>query len=163
MSFPELLQPLAREKTSSSLIGGLAFLLFVSLILCILSACSRQTSYPAPSRIGPDIVIDTAGLELEVPKFYTYQFHDKQINFFVIKTEDRILSFLDACASCYPHKQGYRFEDSAIICRHCNVRLPVNNLEKGIGNCYPIKIEGRMGKGKYLIAAETLEKAADKF
>jgi len=143
--------------------GGLAFLLVASLMLCLLSACSRQDSYPSPVRIGPDIVIDMSSLEREVPKFYTYRFHDKKVNFFVIKKEDGPLSFLDACTSCYPHKQGYRCEDNEVICRHCNVRFPISKLEKGIGNCYPIKIEGRMENGKYMIPVDTLEKAADKF
>jgi uncharacterized membrane protein len=77
--------------------------------------------------------------------------------------DDKTLSFLDACASCYPHKQGFRCEDNAVICRNCNVRFPIGKLEKGMGSCYPIKIEGRMEKGKYLISADTLAKAADKF
>ena len=134
-----------------------------SLMLFILSACSRQVSYPSPVRIGSDIVIDMSSLELEVPKFYAYQFQGKKVNFFVIKMDDKTLSFLDACASCYPHKQGFRCEDNAVICRYCNVRFPISKLEKGIGSCYPIKIEGRMEKGKYLISADTLAKAADKF
>jgi uncharacterized membrane protein len=142
---------------------GPAFLLVASFMLFILTACSRQVSYPSPMRIGSDIVIDMSSLEFEVPKFYTFRFQDKKINFFVIKMEDRPISFLDACASCYPHKQGYRCEKNAVICRDCNVRFPISKLEKGIGNCYPIKIEGRMENGKYLIPVDTLEKASDKF
>ena len=163
MSFPGLCQPFTRRNVSSRVLGGLARLLVTSLVLSIVSSCSRQASYPSPVRIGPDIVIDTSGLKLEVPKFFTYRVQDKKVNFFVVKMEDRILSFLDACASCYPHKQGYRCEDNAVICRYCNLRFPISKLEKGIGNCYPIKIEGRMEKGKYLIPVDTLEKAVNKF
>jgi uncharacterized membrane protein len=163
MIFPRIQQTVARRIASSSVIEGAVFLMVASLMLFILSACSRQVSYPSPVRIGSDIVIDMSSLELEVPKFYTYQFQGKKVNFFVIKMDDKTLSFLDACASCYPHKQGFRCEDNAVICRYCNVRYPLGKLEKGIGNCYPIKIEGRMEKGKYLISADTLAKAADKF
>jgi len=163
MIFPGLQQTVARRIASSSVIKGAVFLMVASLMLFILSACSRQVSYPSPVRIGSDIVIDMSSLEIEVPKFYTYQFQGKKVNFFVIKMDDKTLSFLDACASCYPHKQGFRCEDNAVICRYCNVRFPISKLEKGIGNCYPIKIEGRMEKGKYLISADTLAKAADKF
>jgi uncharacterized membrane protein len=131
--------------------------------MLILSACSRQVSYPAPVQIGSDIVIDMSGLEREVPKFYTFRFQDKKINFFVIKMGDRPIAFLDACASCYPNKLGYRCEENAVICRYCNVRYPISKLEKGIGGCYPIKIEGRIENGKYLIPVNTLEKAWDKF
>ena len=163
MIYPGLWQTVARRFTLSSVVGGLAFLLIASLMLFNLPACSRQISYPSPVQIGSNIVIDMSSLELEVPKFYTYRFQDKKVNFFVIRKEDRPLSFLDACSSCYPHKQGYRCEDNAVICRYCNVRLPISKLEKGIGSCYPIKIEGRMQNGKYMIPVDTLEKAADKF
>ena len=163
MIFPALQQTVARRIASSSVIEGAVFLMVASLMLFILSACSRQVSYPSPVRIGSDIVIDMSSLELEVPKFYTYEVQGKKVNFFVIKMDDKTLSFLDACASCHPHKQGYRCEDNAVTCRYCNVRYPLSKLEKGIGNCYPIKIEGRMEKCKYLISADTLAKAADKF
>ena len=163
MSVPVVLKPFSQRIIPSSMMELPAFLLIASIVLLILSACSRQVSYPTPVRIGPDIVIDTSVLEVGVPKFYTYPFHEKHVNFFVVKIGDRILSFLDACTSCYPHKRGYRYEDNAVICRDCNVRLPIDKLEKGIGNCYPIKIEGRIEKGKYLIPADILEKAAVKF
>jgi uncharacterized membrane protein len=163
MILPGLKPTVATRITSSSFMKGSAFLLVASLMLFILSTCSRQASYPSPVRIGSDIAIDISSLELEVPKFYTYRYLDKKINFFVIKKEDRPISFLDACASCYPHKKGYRCEDNAVICRDCNVRFPISKLEKGIGNCYPIKIEGRMKNGKYMIPVDTLEKAADMF
>jgi uncharacterized membrane protein len=163
MIFSGLQQTVVRRITSSRVMKGAAFLLVTSLLLIILSACSRQVSYPSPVRIGSDIVIDTSSLELEVPKFYTFRFQEKKVNFFVIKMDDSLNSFLDACASCYSHKQGYRCENNAVICSYCNVRYPLSKLGKGIGNCYPIKIEGRMEKGKYLISVDTLEKAADKF
>jgi uncharacterized membrane protein len=163
MIFPGLQQTVVRRITSSNVMECAALLLAASLMLFILSACSRQVSYPSPARVGSDIVIDMSSLELEVPKFYTYRFQDKKVNFFLIKKKDGPISFLDACASCYPPKQGYRCEDNAVICRYCNVRYPLSKLEKGIGNCYPIKIEGRMENGKYLISVDTLEKAAHKF
>ena len=163
MIYPGLWLTFARRITHSSVAGGLAFLLVASLMLSILSACSNQAAYPSPVHVGPNIVIDISSLEPGVPKFYTYRFQNKKINFFVIKKENKPLSFLDACTSCYPHKQGYRCEDNAIICRYCNVRLPISKLEKGIGNCYPIKIEGKMENGKYMIPVDTLEKEADKF
>jgi uncharacterized membrane protein len=163
MISPGLKRTVARRISSSSVTEGPAFLLVACLMMFILSACSRQVSYPAPVRIGSDIVIDISSLEREVPKFYTFRVQNKKINFFVIKMEDRPISFLDACASCYPHRQGYRCEGTAVICRYCNLRFPIGKLEKGIGNCYPIKIEGRMENGKYLIPVDTLEKSSDKF
>jgi uncharacterized membrane protein len=163
MIFLGIQQTVARRIASSGVTEGAVFLMVASLILFIPSACSRQVTYPSPVRIGSDLVIDMSSLELEVPKFFTYQFEGKKVNFFVIKMDDKTLSFLDACASCYPHKQGFRCEDNAVFCRYCNVRFPISKLEKGIGNCYPIKIEGRMENGKYMIPVDTMAKAADKF
>ena len=153
----------ATEATRPVVNFGLTFLATASFLIFSLSACSKPSSYPSPQRTGADIVIETSSLELEVPKFYTYRFNGKYVNFFVIKMTDTILSFLDACASCYPQKQGYRSEGNEVICRYCNLRFPIGKLEKGLGSCYPIKIEGRMENGKYLISVAQLESFADKF
>jgi hypothetical protein len=39
----------------------------------------------------------------------------------------------------------------------------VHKLEKGIGGCYPIKLEGKTANGRYLIPVKTLESMAEKF
>ena len=127
------------------------------------ASCSRHTGHPAPSLAGSNVVVDVTTLKPDVPQFFTYQYEGKNISFFVIKIDDQILSFLDACVTCYPHKQGYRYEDGVVVCRACNQRFPVYKLEKGIGNCYPIKIAGRMENGKYLIPRSSLEQESGKF
>jgi uncharacterized membrane protein len=137
------------------LVSSLMFMLFVS--------CSRQPSYARPLKSGPDIIIKFIELKPETPKFYTYRYQGKSINFFVLKIQDRVLAFLDACASCYPHKQGYHYDSGSVTCRYCGVRFPVFKLEKGIGGCYPIKIEGRIEKDRFLLPVKILEEAADKF
>ncbi len=147
----------------SGLKYALTLLASASFMISSLSACSKTPSYPAPKRTGADIVIETSSMKLEVPKFFTYRFQEKNINFFVIKMPNATLSFLDACASCYPHKRGYRCEDNDVVCRYCDIRYPIGKLEKGLGNCYPIRIEGRTENGKYRIPAATLESSADKF
>jgi len=58
MIFSGLQQTVARRIASSGAIKGAVSLMVASLMLFILSACSRQVSYPAPARIGSDIVID---------------------------------------------------------------------------------------------------------
>jgi len=163
MSMSCLPKPGATKAAYAGAKCGLTLLASASFLVFFLSACSRPTSYPAPQRIGADVVIETSNLELEVPKFYTYRFQGKNVNFFVIKMPDTILSFLDACASCYPHKLGYRCEGSEVICRYCNSRFSIGKLEKGLGNCYPIRIKGRMENGQYLIPTAMLNSSADKF
>jgi uncharacterized membrane protein len=141
----------------------LAIILSLSSALTWLPACSSQPSYPPPLRQGADIVVEIAVLKAEEPKFYTYQYQGKKINFFVCKVRDKVLSFLDACASCYTHKRGYRSDEGTVTCQDCNMKFSVHQLEKGLGGCYPIKIEGRVEGGKYLIPVSTLESASDKF
>jgi uncharacterized membrane protein len=112
---------------------------------------------------GADVVIDSAGLPPGTPEFHTYRYRGKNINYFVLKIQGKVSAFLDACASCYPHKRGYRRDNGSVICRACGIRIPVTRLEKGIGNCCPIKIEGKQENGKYLIPVSALEAARDKF
>lgn len=99
----------------------------------------------------------------EKPMFFTFRYHGKDINFFVIKMSDNVLSFLDACMSCYPSKLGYRIDEGHIICRACNVRYSLSDIEKGVGGCFPIRIEGHLQEGEYHIQASELEGMADKF
>lgn len=137
--------------------------LLPALFLLLLLACSRQPVYPPAPQNGTDIVIEVAALQPEVPKFYTYSYQGKNISFFLFKIQNRVLAFLDACASCYPHKQGFRYDKGFVSCRYCTMQFPVFKLEKGIGGCYPIKLEGRIEKGLFRIPVRSLEAAADKF
>lgn len=139
-----------------------SLLLFLFLVSCLLS-CSRQPVYPKPALKGPEVVIDAARLLPESPVFFTHRYRGKKINFFVVKTGDKVLSFLDACAKCYPSKRGYRVEDGYLACRACEVKYPLSNIVKGFGSCFPIRIEGRLQDREYRIPISRLEEAADKF
>jgi uncharacterized membrane protein len=134
-----------------------------ALFYLLLVSCSRQTIYPPAPQSGTDVVIEVAVLRPEVPKFYTFRYQGKNISFFLIKVQDRVLAFLDACASCHPHKQGFRYENGCVSCRYCAMQFPITKLEQGIGGCYPIKLEGRIDNGQFRIPVKSLEAAADKF
>jgi len=134
------------------------FLAFLSLV-----ACSRQHVYSQPPVAGGNVVVDAAELRSDNPKFYTYRYHGKNINFFVCKVQGKVVSFLDACASCYQHKRGYRSDEGRVTCRECGMKFSVYQLEKGLGSCYPVKIEGRVEDGKYLIPVATLESSEAMF
>ena len=136
--------------------------LIITVVLLLLS-CSRRPVYPPPTQSGTSVSIDTTSLQPDIPEFFTYHHGSKLISFFVIKVNGEVLSFLDACASCYPHKKGYQYDKGSVICRSCNMKFPVSQLAKGLGGCFPIKIEGRREEEKYLIPLSILEKAADKF
>ncbi len=133
------------------------------MLAMMASSCSRQPHHPAPAIEGRDAVIAVSALKDEVPQFYTYQYQGKSIGFFILKMNDKVSSFFDACASCYPHKQGYKYEDGFVVCRFCNVTFPLHKLEKGIGGCYPIRLEGRVENGRYLIPLAAIEAEVGKF
>jgi uncharacterized membrane protein len=138
--------------------------LFVSLLmLAAFSSCTRQPVYPKPPKRGPEVVIDARGIQPEIPTFFSYKCRDKRITFFVLKIEDRVPSFLDACMSCYPKKLGYKFTDRRLTCRACGMEYSVFQIEKGLENCFPIRIEGRLQNGEYRISRSALEIAADRF
>ena len=138
-------------------------LITASVLVVLFFGCTRQPVYPAPVVSGTDAVIDTALLKPNVPQFFTYQYQGKNISFFVINMDGRIVSFFDACASCYKHKQGYRCEENGVTCRYCGMKFPIYKLEKGLGGCYPVKVEGRVVDGKYRIPLASLETEAGKF
>jgi uncharacterized membrane protein len=138
-------------------------LLSLLVVLALVSSCSRQPRYPAPPLIGQDVAIDLAALEENVPRFFTYRFSGRNISFFVLRLQNKTLSFLDACVSCYPRKLGYRYEDGFVHCRSCDTTFSVFKLEQGFGGCYPIKVKGRVENGRYLISLAELQQHAGKF
>jgi uncharacterized membrane protein len=139
-------------------------LLTVLLLASLLgSACTSQHIYAAPTIVGPNAVVDISSLKTATPLFFTYQYQGKRINFFVLRLDSGVQSYLDACASCYHHQRGYRPDDGLVTCRYCNMKFPIYKLEKGLGSCYPIKIEGKAEEGKYLISLAVLEGAAKLF
>jgi uncharacterized membrane protein len=109
------------------------------------------------------VAVDIARLKVECPLFFTLPYHGKKVNFFVMRTANGVVSFLDACASCYPYKLGYRVDRGQLACRRCNVRYSLSNIEKGFGNCFPIQIEGHLKDGEYRIPVSRLQAAADNF
>jgi uncharacterized membrane protein len=140
-----------------------AVLTILLLFSLLGSACTNQHTYAAPTIIGSNTVIEISSLKTATPLFLTYRYKGKLINFFVLRLESGVQSYLDACASCYHHKQGYRPDDGLVTCRYCNMKFPVYKLEKGLGSCYPIKIEGKTEQGKYLISLAALQGAANMF
>ena len=146
------------------MVNGRMFIAALGLVgIVALISCNHPPSYPPAAQSGQNIVIDTATLEPEVPEFHTYIFKDKKISYFVLKIDGKVNSFFDACASCYPHKMGYSYKGGYVTCRYCDLKFSVYKLEKGLGSCYPIKIDGRTEKDKYVIPVKALEDAAEMF
>ncbi len=139
---------------------AMAFALF-------LASCSRQPVYPEPERTATEVTIGMGTLKTDIPQFFTYHSGNRSISFFVLKTGDKVMSFYDACAKCYPQKLGYRFDGGALVCKACNVRYSLSEIEKGLGSCFPVRVPGS-GSGqaqdsRYVIAIEDLEKGSHLF
>ncbi|HAM51727.1 MAG TPA: hypothetical protein DCP92_13980 [Nitrospiraceae bacterium] len=58
-----------------------------------------------------------AETSIRKPVIFAYRYHGKNINFFVLKIHDKVISFLDACRSCYVSKRGYWIDDGHITCK----------------------------------------------
>ena len=136
----------------------------IFLVVLFLASCAKQPDYPEPERIGSDVVINISSLKPATPEFFTYHYNkSRNINFFVINIDGKIFSYFDACERCYHKKLGYRFDNGNVVCRACNISLPVSEIEKGLGSCAPIKLEGHVKDGKYFISASSIESKAEKF
>ena len=137
-------------------------MLYLMLALGIVG-CARQPEYAPPLLSGSDVAIEVSKLQEGIPLFLTHDHRGKKISFFVVKIDNTVLSFLDACNACYPHKRGYKYDHGMIVCLYCKEKYLINEIAAGSGNCYPIKLPGRIQAGRYLIAVLSLEKNANKF
>jgi len=124
----------------------------ILLVILLLSACTSKTPYQKAPFDGQKVRIDTGQLREGIPVFYTFE----GINFFVIKTDNAVHAYLDACEECYMHRKGFRYEEGYLICNYCNVRHPVYMLDKGQGRCRPIRLKGVFRGHIYEIDADTL-------
>jgi len=137
--------------------------MFLFIMFFCASACARQPLYPEPVRKGEVVAVNISGLQESMPQFYSYHAQGRTVNFFVIKIDGRVLSFLDACMKCHPKKRGFRFDGGSVICRACDERFPVSEIEKGFGSCYPIRLEGQVRGEEYHIPAPALEEMAKRY
>lgn len=133
------------------------------LLLIILTACSRPLAYPEAPRSGQDISIEISALQPGIPQYFSHSFQGMKIHFFLVKIDDRVTSFLDACTKCYPQKKGFGYDSGSVVCRACNERYPIFEIEQGFGSCYPLRLEGRTKDDRYLISAAELEKLGAKY
>lgn len=135
----------------------------VLIAVSIVSACSPQPRYPAPSVNRGDVVFDTASLPFEIPQFFTVVHEGRNISFFIIRLKTGVLSFFDACVTCFPQKRGYAAKDGRVVCRACSTEYSIYKLDKGIGGCYPIQIHGFTEGGTYRIPLAMIRSEARKF
>ncbi len=134
-----------------------------SLATFMATGCTQKPRYPAPAVAGAHVAMALGDLPIDAPVFYSHPVGRKHVDFFVIRHEKAVLSFLDACVNCYRNKMGYAYHNGFVICRACDTKYSIYKLDKGLGGCYPIQIDGRIENNKYLIPLALLESAVDKF
>ena len=78
---------------------------------------------------GQDLVIELAGLPVDVPKFFAYgSGPNDKIEFFVEREAgDKITIVFSSCRKCF--RSGYYRQDSQILCGRC--KQPMERLANG--------------------------------
>jgi len=140
------------------------YLLFAACLVLSLSACSRTPAYREAPLKGDMVAISLDGVMEDRPVFFSFTTDEgRRVNFFLLRKEGEVKSYLDACARCYPRKLGYRAEKGRVVCRACDVGYHNHSLKHGIGSCYPITLQGAVTGGSYTIREEDLRRAARYF
>lgn len=134
--------------------------IILPLTAMLLFACSNEPVYPEAPFNGNNVSINTATLEDDMPVFYTYKHENRNLNFFVVKTDNKVLSYFDACAKCYHSKKGYRFVNGRFICNHCGHSRSFFTIDKNIGGCYPLPLNGQLNGEIYDISENSIIKGS---
>ncbi|MBF0466070.1 MAG: DUF2318 domain-containing protein [Nitrospirae bacterium] len=103
--------------------------------------------------------VSVDNIKEKTPVFYAYNNNGKTIKFFVVRVNGKVRSYFDVCNSCKAKNLGYRNYEAGVECRACLIRIPYDELETGIGSCYPYHLKGEEKGGKYVIAKEEIQKA----
>ncbi len=139
-------------------VQGTGLVLMVFLIL--LAACAEEGAYPEPPRRGDDLFVEASLIQKDIPVFFTYATDRGPASFFILRNDDGVFAFHDACETCYPQEKGYGFADGYLICKACNQQFSTRSVIQGVGGCYPIRINGRETEEGYLVPIAELEKQA---
>lgn len=131
------------------------------IIALVLGGCAEKPSYPEAPVSGELIRLDIP--DSRGPVFYSYTHEGRRIDFFLVKVNGSVESYLDACKKCYPKKLGYRPDGGEILCRACGLRFPLNKLREGVGSCQPIALKGRLAGDSYVIEKKDIISGAAYF
>lgn len=135
----------------------------MALISLMLVSCAQKKPQTVPLKIeGEEIKIELSGIKEGVPYFLSLPEGEKKINFFVLRINNEIRSYFDACLKCYPKKLGYRQDADRLVCRACGVGYSLDALD-GVASCYPIPLEGKVQGSAYVIKKEHLIKGLKYF
>jgi len=136
----------------------IAAALILSLIAC---SCGGRPKGEHVTPSGGVFKIDTRTIGKGQVAFFHYDTAGKEVEFMVAKTATgSIKTAFDACRTCYVHKLGYRDEGGKVVCVYCGMTFDIESLDKGEGNCVPIRIEHRMEGAFVVIDQKEIEAGA---
>ncbi len=142
--------------------------LFVLFILAVVSLTASSCGGKAKGELiapnGGVFTIDASDIGKGEVRFFRREAGGKPVVFMVARDEyGDIKTAFDACITCYPHKQGYRVQEDSVVCIYCGNTFRIESLDKGIGNCMPIKIEHTMDGVKVIIRQQDIDAGAKWF
>ena len=84
-------------------------------------------------------------------KYYVYEFPQKDVLFFVVKSSDGVIrAAYDACDVCFHQKKGYKQEGDLMICNNCGQIFPTDRINVEKGGCNPAPLD-RSTNGNNLV------------
>jgi len=143
-----------------NLMKNLLLLLGIAILLL---SCSKDHKHQEAPFDGSKVNIDVNLLKDGIPVFYSFIDREDIINFFILRDDEGIHAYFDACQQCYKNKLGFRYEEDNLLCNSCNVGYPVSKIKQGVGGCYPIKLEGKHVAGIFEIEKNSLIKGKKYF
>jgi uncharacterized membrane protein len=120
-------------------------LTLVALALLVAAAifANRSLKGPCTEVHGSKLVnLSLAELKAGTARTFCYRDpHGEVIRFIVARDADgTVHSAFDACRGCFEQQLGYRVSGTNMVCRFCNRRYPVKDMETGIDSCVPIRL-----------------------
>ena len=134
------------------------FLYIVIVAVALLTACGGKVKGEKAVPQGGVFSFPADGIKKGEVKLYRYETGKKSIMFLIARAESGdVKAAFDACETCFPYHQGYRFEGDRLVCGNCGTSFQLEDLDKGKGNCMPVKIPFTNEGGKILINQADVE------
>lgn len=138
----------------------------ILLAFPLVSGCSRAKLAPEYQIVKPEagvVKVDVSKMKPLDVAFYTYKYKGRNIDFMVIKFNDRdIRAYLDADYMCYKGKMGFEVvgkDQKRLRCRHHGFELDLRSPDSWKGNHVPIPLNYEIKDNAVVISEESLKRA----
>jgi uncharacterized membrane protein len=129
-----------------------------ALALLGFAACAQKPKGEQVTAKDGIIHIDARNIGKGEVRFFRFHAGNKDVMFFAARSgSGDIKTAFDACITCFPHRMGYRQEGDCLVCIYCNTPFHLKELDKGKGNCVPIRIKHRLEGDSILIDQKEVE------